>query len=169
MSSTKESQIKHLLISAEKLLYLNKYDQAEKLLDKVMKLDEINAECHYFLGEVYCKQRKFNDSIIMLKKADRLFPNNARIIHLLGWATFMSGDVKLGGRLILQALASLPKDVQILCDLAVIENQQGNIDEARKYVLMALEIDPKNSLAQEVFQTVEAFRKLRSEARTRNN
>lgn len=125
MSQKRDNQTKRLLISAEKLLYLNKFNQAEKLLDKVMKLDEFNAECNYFLGEVYCKQRKFNDSIVLLKRANRLSPKNARIIHLLGWATFMIGDVEAGRTLILKALEILSGDVQILCDLAVLENQQG--------------------------------------------
>lgn len=37
----------------------------------------------------------------------------------------MNGDTELGRKLIKQALERIPDDIQILCDLAVLETRQG--------------------------------------------
>lgn len=109
-----------------------------------------------------CKQRKFPQSLDALTKANKLLPQHPRIIHLLGWAVFMNGDADRGRKLMKQALKTIPLDVQMLCDLAILEIQQGNGKEAKEYAVKANEIDPSNHLAQEVFMKVVAFDKERA-------
>lgn len=162
-------KIKKLLIIADGLLEGNQYDEAEIVLNKVMALDENNAECLYNLGEVYCKQERFEDSIRVLKKANALLSNNPRILHLLGWATFMNGDARRGRDLLLIALKKLPNDLMILCDLAVLENQQGNGKKSEEYALAALGVHPDEPRAQEVFAAVTFFNKLRENIYKKDN
>lgn len=156
-----KEKVKELLQIAEKNLILGENLNAEIISKQVIKIDPNNAEAYYFLGEALCKQGKFQESVDSLNKADRLLPNHPRIIHLLGWAVFMNGDVDLGRRLISQALEVIPKDVQILCDLAVLETRQGNGEIAKEYILRAYAIDPIHPLIQEVFKTVVFFDKER--------
>lgn len=152
-------KIKRLLHQAEQCLIVGDNLTAELLSREVIKLDPKNAESYYFLGEALCKQRRFTESIQSLQRARKLLPGSTRVIHLLGWAIFMSGDVDLGRVYIEQALKVLPKDAQILSDLAVLEMGQGNMEEAKEYILKALEIDPNNPLLHDVLQKVLAFSK----------
>lgn len=158
-----------LIRQADKLLFLNEYKRAELLLNEAIKYEDQNPEIYYLLGEVYCKQGKFYESVVMLKKSLALLPSNPQILHLLGWTTFMHGDVKKGRELLKQALEQLPRDVSTLCDLAVLENQQQNEKKAKSYILRAREIDPSNPLVQEVFQTVLHFGNLRSRLKKKIN
>lgn len=158
----KKDKVKKLLIDAEKCLILGENPDAETISRQIIELEPNNSEAHYFLGEALCKQGKFQESVDTLEKADKLLPNHPRIIHLLGWAIFMNGDVELGRTLIKQALTKLPDDIQILCDLAVLETRQGNGDLAKEYALRAFEIDAVHPLVQEVFKAVVYFDKERT-------
>jgi len=157
------TKLKHLLEKANDLLTRSLYNQAEVVLTQALKIEKNDPEVYYLLGEVFCKQERFKESITVLKKAESLLPGHPRIIHLLGWATFMSGDVETGRKMLKHALEMLPQDVPILCDLAVLENQAQNGNEAKEYALRAIEIDPENPMAQEVFMVVSIFNKIRSQ------
>lgn len=165
----KKDSVKKLLVEAEKCLILGENHDAEIISREIIELEPNNSEAYYFLGEALCKQGKIQESVDTLKKADKLLPNHPRITHLLGWAIFMNGDVELGRRLIKQALEKIPNDVQILCDLAVLETRQGNGDLAKEYALKAFEIDAIHPLVQEVFKTVVHFDKERARLTKRIN
>ncbi len=59
--------------------------------------------------------------------------------------------------------------IQILCDLAVLENKEGNENQALIFVNKALEIDPVNEMAKEVYQVILYFRELRSKSKKKMN
>lgn len=158
-----KKDITYLLKTAEKFIVLDRYVDAEAILLKAMQIDSSNPECHYLLGEALCKQGRFRESVKSLKKADLFLPNHPKIWHLLGWATFMNGDSQSGRKLLKSSLKQLPSDVSILCDLAVLENQEANSEEAMNYALKAIELEPENPMAQEVFQVVTTVSKIRSE------
>lgn len=139
------------------------------MLKKILTLDDTNPEVYYFLGEALCKQEHFSESVKMLQKADTLLPNHPRILHLLGWATFLNGDPASGRKLLLLSLKKLPTEISTLCDLAVLENEDGNGEKAKELAQRALSIDPTNSMAQEVFQVVSFVNNLRDEQKKPTN
>lgn len=153
----KKASIKQLLQRAEKCLVRGENKDAEMIARHVIPMDPANSEAYYFLGEALCKQGKFRESLDCLTQANKLLPNNPRIIHLLGWVIFMNGDGELGRKLMKKALEQIPDDVQILCDLAVLETGQENGEKAKEYATRAYEIDPGNPLTQEVFRAVTSF------------
>jgi Tfp pilus assembly protein PilF len=73
----------------------------------------------------------------------------------------MNGDSVLGRKFIVEAHQLLPEDIQILCDLAVLENKEGNEIRAKQHIQKALIIDPDNEVAREVFQAILYFGNLR--------
>jgi len=164
LPSDKKEKIKQLLRTAEACLIHNQVDKAEAISRQVIAIDHDNVEALYFLGEALCKLRKFQESLKVLKQANKLSPHHPRITHLVGWVMFMNGYINLGRDYIQKSLKALPYDVQILCDLAVIEMSQDKGKEAKEYALKALEIDPTNPLTQEVFQKALSF----DNARTRS-
>ena len=108
-----------------------------------------------------CKQELFEESITELEKADALLPDNPKISQLLGWAIYMNGNPKKGRGLLIKALKQIPGDVSILCDLAVLENQQEDDEKAEEYAVEAIKKDPNNPMAQDVLQNIMRFSKLR--------
>lgn len=135
----------------EELILTEDYDQAERQLAELFVTDYQNPEVHYLMGEVLCKKRIFKQSIKELEIANTLLPHNPRILHLWGWAVFMSGDDDNGKELMKMALKKLPNDADILRDLAAAEIRGLNFRRAIKYIKKALKLDPDDPLSQEVY------------------
>jgi|SRR3990172_3749237 len=158
---TKKLNTEILVKKAEQCIIFDKFTDAEKLLRKAIKQEYLNPEAHYLLGEALCKQELFEESITELEKADALLPDNPKISQLLGWAIYMNGNPKKGRGLLIKALKQIPGDVSILCDLAVLENQQEDDEKAEEYAVEAIKKDPNNPMAQDVLQNIMRFSKLR--------
>jgi Flp pilus assembly protein TadD len=164
-----KTNVKKLIKQADKCLELARWEEAEKILRQVIKFNQKNPEAYYLLGEALCKQERFIESINLLSKADKLLPNNPRILHLLGWTHFMNDNPNIGRELMKKAHHLFPEDIQILCDLAVLENKEGNENQALLFINKALEIDPVNEMAKEVYQAILYFRELRSKLTNKIN
>lgn len=143
-----------LVKQADKLIKSRLYDEAEPLLLVALKRDPKNPEVYYLLGEVYCKQQQFAKSVKVLQKANTILPNHPKILHLLGWAHFMNGEADEGRFFMLKALKSEPENIQLLCDLAVLEMQTWNYHEALEYAQKAMILDPSSEMVQEVNSVV---------------
>ncbi|MEK7578036.1 MAG: tetratricopeptide repeat protein [Patescibacteria group bacterium] len=139
-----------LIAKANALMEKNLHDDAEPLLIVAIKHDANNPEVHYLLGEVYCKQKRFKKSVSTLRHADSLLSNNPRILHLLGWALFMNGDVDEGRLFMTRSLKIDPHDVRLLCDFAVLETRAQDYLQAREYARTAMSLDPNDDVVIEV-------------------
>lgn len=164
-----KTNVKKLIKQADKCLELARWEEAEKILRQVIKFNQKNPEAYYLLGEALCKQERFKESIDCLIKADKFFPDNPRILHLLGWVYFMNGDSIIGRKLMEKAYQIFPEDIQILCDLAVLENKEGNENQALLFINKALKTDPENEMVKEVYQATLYFKELRSRFTKRIN
>jgi len=161
--------VKKLIKQADKCLELTQWEEAEKILRQVLKVDQKNPEIYYLLGEALCKQERFIESIDTLSKADKLLPNNPRVLHLFGWTHFMNGNSNVGRKLMEKAHYIFPEDIQILCDLAVLENKEENYNQALIYINEALKIDPMNEMAKEVLQVTLYLKESNSKQRNKSN
>ena len=81
----------------------------------------------------------------------------------------MNGNSDIGRKLMNKAHYLFPEDIQTLCDLAVLENKEGNENQALIFINKALEIDPENEMAEEVYQAILYFRELRSKLKNKVN
>ena len=81
----------------------------------------------------------------------------------------MNGNSNVGRKLMEKAHHIFPKDIQILCDLAVLENKEGNESQSLLFVNKALEIDPTNEMVKEVYQATLYFKELRSKIKNTIN
>jgi len=155
-----------LIRKAEKFIEQESYPEAELLLKDAIKLDTTNPEGFYLLGEALCKQQKFDESVDSLITADRLLPKNPEIIHLLGWATFMNGNITEGRKLMELSLGQMPDEPRFLCDLAVLEMRAEENDKAFEYAKHAIDAAPTDPMVMEVFHVVSHVRRIR---KTYNN
>ena len=166
--TTLKNKVEQLVREAEKLIEIEDYQNAEILLNQVLEENPNNAEGHYLLGETLCKKENFSSAVDHLRKALLLLPEHPRILHLLGWVTFMNGDPDSGRKFMLLSLEKLP-EVQTYCDLAVLENGQGNFEKAMEYALKAREIEPDSQMVQEVIEAIRYFKMLREQLTDKMN
>ena len=75
---------------------LKKYAKARKALEKALDLEPASANANYLLGFVNSAQKKWDEAIRLLEKADFLQPNHPEILRCLGWAMFQQGQRKRG-------------------------------------------------------------------------
>jgi len=161
-NENKQMQAFQLIRKAEKFIERAAYPEAELLLKDAIELDATNPEGFYLLGEALCKQQKFGESIVSLEMADTLLPKNPEIIHLLGWASFMNGSIDEGRKLMELSLHQMPDEPRFLCDLAVLEMRENNNDTAFEYAKKAIDNDPNDPMAMEVFQIVSQVWRVRN-------
>jgi tetratricopeptide (TPR) repeat protein len=129
---------------------LGKYDDAEPPALVAMKHNPIHPEPYYLLGDIFCKQQRFDEAVSMLRKADELLPEHPLILHLLGWAIFMGGDPDGGRVYMLKSLNIDDGDIRLFCDLAVLEMHVQNYQKAKEYSITAKRIAPDDPMVCEV-------------------
>lgn len=120
--------------------------RAEDHLKAAIKLNPQEAGYLQELGALYNYQARFEEAALQFEKSLELRPGHPETTHLLGWAVFMSGDLKRGQKMLEFALELDENNVGTLNDLAVCLMEQGKIKEAKGMVEKALGLDPNNEL-----------------------
>lgn len=120
--------------------------RAEVHLKAAIKLNPQEAGYLQELGALYNYQARFEEAALQFEKSLELRPGHPETTHLLGWAVFMSGDLKRGQKMLEFALELDENNVGTLNDLGVCLMEQGKIKEAKGMVERALELDPSNEL-----------------------
>ncbi len=144
---------------ADLFLTFRKLDLAEDHIKKAINLKPQNPGYRYILGFVYSHRRRWDKAIPEFEIAVKQEPNNGEYLRGLGWATYSSGDVGRGLPLLKEANRLAPDNVNILTDLAVAYLSSVNMDKAREYAERAVQLDPTNSVAQDVLRTILGFSK----------
>jgi len=135
-------------------LTLKKLDLAEDHIKKAIDLKPQNPGYRYILGFVYSHRRRWDKAIPEFEIAVKQEPNNGEYLRGLGWATYSSGDVGKGLFLLKEANRLAPDNANILTDLAVVYLSSVNMDKAREYAERAVQLDPTNSVAQDVLRII---------------
>ena len=120
--------------------------QAEIHLKAAIKLNPREAGYLQELGALYNYQARFEEAALQFQQSLVIRPGHPETTHLLGWAVFMSGDLKRGQKMLEFALELDENNVGTLNDLAVCLMELGKIKEAKGFVGKALELDPDNEL-----------------------
>jgi tetratricopeptide (TPR) repeat protein len=89
---------------AEALLKNREYDEAERILNPLVRSAPENAEWQYLLGETMFEQRRAEEAIVHLEIARRFKPDDLPVIEALGRAYLDIGDAKKAIPLLERAL-----------------------------------------------------------------
>ena len=124
-----------------------KYDRAEDIWRKVLKIDPYNAKAYRHLGDALQRQKKLDEAIVSYHKAIQLNPNLAEAYNNLGHALY---DQKKFD----EALAAYHKAIKLNPNLAEAYYNLGNVlydqkklDEAIAAYQTAIRLNPKYSVA----------------------
>lgn len=109
---------------------------------------------------MYSIQSQWSKAIKEFKIAVKIEPDNAEYLRGLGWASFNYGDKLKGLEYLHRANVFEPSSVSILLDLSNAYLMVFDFEQTQTYVEKAIQIDPGNSLAQEVAKKIKEFHEI---------
>jgi tetratricopeptide (TPR) repeat protein len=128
---------------------LDKLDEMERLLRKVIEIKPDNAQAHNALGYSLADRRlRLPEARQLIQKALELSPGDPFITDSLGWVEYRMGNREESLRLLRQAYSSRP-DPEIAAHLGEVLWAFGQQDEARKVWTEAKGKDAANDVLQE--------------------
>ena len=127
---------------------MKQYQDAGEPLKKVVELNPENVKAHDFLARVYYQLKQYQRAADEYLAELKLDPNNCELEANAGSCFLFAKKVASAIPHLRKAVSCFPRNVDYLMMLAQALETNGNIDEAYKYYLKVLEINPKNKEAQ---------------------
>jgi len=124
---------------------MGKYDMSLKHAQIAAKLDPTDPELMFMTGFMHGKLKQYDDSIDVFKAALDMNPNNPKYYFHLGVTYEKMKKYDLCIEAMKKAITLKPNHSNALNYLGYIYAEQDiNLDEAEKYLLLALELEPEN-------------------------
>ena len=116
---------------------LKQYAQAEELAKHMLSLNAQDARAYRYLAAMYAEQERPQDVIIIAEKGIMVDPEDPNLRYLLGLAyNFTQQYEKSTTNLLLaKQFGSRANDIMLWVGISL--EKQGNIDEAKKYYILA--------------------------------
>jgi tetratricopeptide (TPR) repeat protein len=128
---------------------IDKLDEMERLLRRVIELKPDNAHAHNALGySLADRSQRLPEAQQLIRRALELSPGDAFITDSLGWVEFRLGNREEAIRLLQRAYSSRP-DPEIAAHLGEVLWAAGQQDEARKVWREARSRDAANDVLRE--------------------
>ena len=128
---------------------LDRLDDMERLLRRVIQVKPDNAHAHNALGYSLADRRlRLPEAKLLVQRALELLPGDPFITDSLGWVEFRMGNGPEAVRLLRQAYAARP-DTEIAAHLGEVLWSMGQRDEARRIWGEAKGRDADNDLLRE--------------------
>jgi tetratricopeptide (TPR) repeat protein len=152
--------------NTEFLIYLGSFNEetqnytaAEGYLLKATELAPDNERALFRLGVVYDKMERKDDSIAVMRRVIEINPEHANALNYLGY-TYADLGINLDEAedLVRRALKLRPDDGYITDSLGWVFYQQGNYEEALKWLLKAATLVPDDPIILE--HVGDAYRRL---------
>jgi len=133
-------------VAAQSLINLERTEEAEKHLEKVLAGNPNDGFAHRLMAMVYFKAGKFRLADESIHKAISLNPTDAYHWHQLAHMSYRQGDLVTARKCVAQARESNPRDADIL-NLAILCESNGpeNAEQRIRQYQEALGLDPENA------------------------
>src|SRR5207249_181552 len=116
------------------------FEKARDLYERTLKQNPKNVPATIRLAQLYADRLDNHGKALELaKNARTLAPDDPSVAHTLGRLAYQAGDFKWSVSLLQEGAAKLPKDPEILFDLAWSQYSLGRIAEAEATVQNALQ------------------------------
>ncbi|MFC1851894.1 tetratricopeptide repeat protein [candidate division CSSED10-310 bacterium] len=150
---------KHVLMDQGKKLYAeDKYKQSQKIFSKVLKIDEQDAEAHYYLGKVLLKLNDLDGASKEFSSSLKINPRLSQSFSHLGIIAIMKKDYEAAVTFLRNAILYDPADISALNNLGFIFLMKRDYGEALKYYTKSQKILPDDPIAN--LNLAEIFRKV---------
>jgi len=116
---------------------------ALELLVKAHRLAPENTDVVFLMARLSMKQSFFEDAIPLLEEGLKVAPNRAKLLAALGECYFMAGKVD-EAKDTFRALIRVDPSARSYAFMALCYRNQGQYDEAVKYLEQGLKADPRD-------------------------
>lgn len=127
--------------------YARNFDAAAKELKSCANFQNVSAEYHYQLGRLQEAQGLYAEAMDNYETALKLSPDHQRALFHLAFRCDLSGDEEAAIDHYKQIAASSPVYVSALLNLAVLYEDNGQLDKATRCVDTVLEMHPNHPRA----------------------
>jgi len=111
---------------------MDRLDEMERLLRRVIELKPDSAQAHNALGySLADRSQRLPEARVLIRRALELSPGDPFITDSLGWVEYRLGELAEATRLLRQAYAARP-DVEIGAHLGEVLWAAGQVEEARR-------------------------------------
>jgi len=125
---------------------LNRLDEMEKLLRRILVLQPDNSQALNALGySLADRNLRLDEALTMVRQAHELSPADPFIVDSLGWVEYRMGHFDTAASLLAQAYSSR-KDTEIAAHLAEALWADGKRDEAARVLRDAHKLDAGNEV-----------------------
>ncbi|MCW3122870.1 MAG: hypothetical protein JWQ38_2362 [Flavipsychrobacter sp.] len=125
---------------------VERYDSAEKHLEKALETESGNIECIQQLGRTYFMTKKYQSSVDAYKKVNAMAPGNTFTVANLGLSHLYAGNSDSAIYYAQQALLLEPGFAGSFQILSHAYRAKNNIDSANKYEFIAQKNTPGYTL-----------------------
>ena len=134
------SNLENLLNESLSLLKSNKYNEA---LQTLKKIEIEDSRVFFLLGTIYSVMKNINLGEEFLIKASKLDNKNSSIFNNLANLMVVKGDLESAKTNYLTAI-EIDQNIDSMSEIANIYINENNLDDAKRYLNMALEKDPEH-------------------------
>ena len=134
------SNLENSLNESLSLLKSNKYNEALEILKKI-EIDD--SRVFFLLGTIYSVMKNINLGEEFLIKASKLDNKNSSIFNNLANLMVVKGDLESAKKNYLTAI-EIDQNIDSMSEIANIYINENNLDDAKRYLNMALEKDPEH-------------------------
>jgi tetratricopeptide (TPR) repeat protein len=134
---------------------LDRLDDAEKRLRRVIELDPKRAHAYNALGYSFADRNvRLDEAKTLIEKAHELAPDDAAILDSMGWIAFRQGRLKEAEEHLRRSFSKF-KDGEIAAHLGEVLWAQGRKDDARGVWQAQLKLQPDSDILKKTMQRLD--------------
>ncbi|MCP2605890.1 sulfatase-like hydrolase/transferase, partial [Candidatus Aminicenantes bacterium AC-335-O07] len=135
------------LSRARELGLEGKFEEAVRIIKKIIREDPDIIDAYFTLGNLYFKENKFDKAIEYFFKVLERKPNDTFTIINIANSYIKMGKLEDAEKIILDSIENVTPDSQLYFILGNIKNSQKKYDEAIRYYKNCLELNPYSASA----------------------
>ena len=120
--------------------------KGEELLKRALNLADTVPELVLQMSDYYLQSGKFNESLSLINKYEKLFPDDQRFSDFKGFAYLLMDSLEKARDIYLISLKKEPDNSFVLTQLGVIYDRINLIDSSDYYYKQSLLLDPDDAL-----------------------
>lgn len=124
--------------------------EAQKVYEAIVGQKGDNFDAYVLLSALHLKNKRFDESIAVLKKLEQHTDQKALAYYYLGHTYELKLDLQKAEVYYLKALELEPRATNVVADLLRVYLGSGDIEKARTFAQSVLQKDPGNILARKV-------------------
>lgn len=131
-----------LYLKAELAAREGKTQEYRTALEDVLKAEPWHLLSAKALGTLLTDERQYDRAISIFKEVRKAYPNDANLLHRLGRAYYLKGDLAQARKTLETALKLEKNSAPLYFDLACVYEKMGKKSYATAMLQKAIEIDP---------------------------